>query len=297
MAPIVLFAYNRLDALVRTVTALQKNTLAGESDLFVFSDGPKRETDEQAVAGVRRYLRTIGGFKNVHLTEAPVNRGLAKSVINGVSEVIGRHGSVIVLEDDIVTAPNFLSFMNAALDFYGGAPSVYSISGYSLPILADKGSDVYFTLRSFSWGWATWADRWQGVDWDVSGYDTFRSDRRQRHRFNQMGSDLAKMLDDQMKGKINSWAIRWVFNQFLQQKYTVFPVVSKAENIGFAEGATHTKKGLNNRFRTSLDDTGKTAFTFPPEPALDPEILGQFTHYFSVPVRLRFKIKQIIASI
>ncbi len=118
LAPIVLFVYNRLSHTKQTVESLQKNYLADQSELFIFSDGPKNELDRQKVENVRKYLNSINGFKNIVIKESQENKGLANSVISGVSEIISKYGKIIVMEDDLVSAPGFLKFMNEALEFY-----------------------------------------------------------------------------------------------------------------------------------------------------------------------------------
>jgi hypothetical protein len=133
-APIILFVYNRLDNLTTTVQSLQRDPLAAESELFIFSDHPREEKDAAAVAGVRRYIRTITGFRGVCISEAPQNMGLARSVISGVSEVINRYGAAIVLEDDLVCSTNFLSFMNQALEYYRNDTRIFSVGGYTKPM-------------------------------------------------------------------------------------------------------------------------------------------------------------------
>ncbi|TDX01766.1 glycosyltransferase family protein [Dinghuibacter silviterrae] len=293
MAPIVLFTYKRPEALARTIEALQRNEGARESVLYVFSDGARAAQDAAAVAEVRAYLRGISGFRQIFIKEAPTNKGLAASVIDGVTEVIREHGRVIVLEDDLVTAPNFLAFMNAALDAYAGDPRVFSVSGYTLPVRA--AGDVYFTQRASSWGWATWADRWSSVDWAVEDYAQFSRDALARRRFNRIGSDLSDSLRKQMEGRIHSWAIRWVYNQFKQDKLSVFPTLSKVINIGFDGGATHTRRGQAGRFSTELDRGGALSWNFT-EPTLDPSTVKQFAAYYSLPVRLKYKLIQWLPS-
>ena len=152
IAPVALFAYNRLNHLQRTVAALQANTLAEESDLFIFSDGPKGANDETEVDRVRQYIRQIIGFKSVTIHDQQVNKGLADSIISGVSKIFSKYDKVIVLEDDLVTAPLFLKYMNSALTAYEHTDSIFLISGYSPKISTPWffKDDVYLTQRSSS---------------------------------------------------------------------------------------------------------------------------------------------------
>jgi hypothetical protein len=293
-APVCLFVYKRLETLERTVSSLRRNPLAEETDLYVFSDAARNKDSEHAVARVREYIRHIKGFKSVTVRCAPENKGLADSIISGVSSVASRRGKVIVLEDDLVVAPNFLKFMNDALDYYQDQPDVFSISGYSSPIKGYQDRDVYFTMRASSWGWATWYDRWQQIDWEVRDFAAFQTDARAQRQFNAMGSDLVLMLKRQMRGDINSWAIRWVYHQFKHQLFTVFPVRSKVANEGFGDGATNTLRLNEARFNTTLDNSGQTVFNFSKQPGLSPDIIRQFLRPYTLQTRLYYKLRTLL---
>lgn len=274
LAPILLFTYKRLETLKRTVAALQQNELSTESELFIFSDGAKKIEDEPAVNEVREFIKTISGFKSIKISEAEKNKGLANSIIDGVTKIINQYGKVIVLEDDLLTSPNFLLYMNQALNFYEKNPKVFSIAGYSynVPMLRKSWQkDYYATYRSSSWGWGSWKDRWNSVDWDMKNYKDFINEPAEIKRFYLLGRDANRLLKKQMEGKIDSWAIRMCFSQFKQHKFTIFPKVSKIQNIGFMPGATHTVKG--KRFLTILDDGEQKNFSFDEDVIINDKLL------------------------
>jgi hypothetical protein len=288
-APILIFVYKRLDTLQLSVNALQRNFLAKESEVFIFSDSAKGLKDQAGVSAVRNYLRTIDGFKQVHIIESATNKGLANSIIDGVTQVIRDYKKVIVLEDDLITSTNFLLYMNQCLDYYRRNTKVFSVSGFSFIIKGLSDQDIYFTQRASSWSWATWDDRWSEIDWDVKDYSSFRKSLRQRWAFNRMGSDMAGMLDKQMRGKMDSWAIRWCYHQFKKQSYTVFPAYSKVQNIGFVAEATHTHD-VPDRYATKLDDTSNMIFNFTDHIQLEPAIIKQFTSHYSISSRIKYKV-------
>ena len=295
LAPICLFTYNRLDLTQKTVRALQANYLAIKSDLYIFSDGP-RDKDIDKVNQVRSYLCTIEGFKTVNIFESELNKGLAESIIHGVSQVISKTGEVIVLEDDLLTSPDFLTFMNQALNFYKEESKVFSISGFTMPIHGVEIENVYFTQRASSWGWATWNDRWNAIDWEVRDYKNFMNSSKQRKAFNKMGTDLSSMLKKQMQGKINSWAIRWCYHQFKYNLYSVHPTASKIKNIGLSHSdATHTNEKFN-RFKTILETNQSDSFRFSNSIVLDDNIINQFVKPYSLFVRIKYKILNLIFS-
>lgn len=247
-ATIVLFVYNRPEHTRQTVEALARNLLAKESELWIFSDAAKDLDSADRVAAVRAYVNSLAArnwFSNVHVLEAEQNRGLAKSVITGVTQVIDMFGSAIVMEDDLVTAPDFLTFMNACLEFYRDNDKIGSISGYSAPVKIpeDYKDSVYIISRSCSYGWATWADRWQQVDWDVSDFKEFKKDIKARNRFDECGSDRYNRLRRQIESNINSWSVRFGYWQFRHGANTVYPVVSRVRNIGTDGSGVHDSTG------------------------------------------------------
>jgi len=257
LAPIILLAYNRLAHLQQTVISLQTNDLSKESDLFIYSDGPKNSEDSIKVKSVHDYLKTISGFKTIQIIEKEYNNGLANSVIAGVSEVLQKYPKVIVVEDDLQLSVDFLSFMNAALDFYSQNPEIFSISGYNFPIdiPTDYHHDVYLSYRASSWGWATWRDRWNKADWEVRDYQEFKKDKNDQRLFNRGGEDLTPMLHKQIKGLIDSWAIRWAYSHFKNDAYCVYPKKSFVINIGMDNSGRHAKK--STRFNTDLAESAR----------------------------------------
>ena len=295
--PVLIFCYNRFDCLEKTVESLAKNVLASQTDIIIFSDGPKGPEDRTKVRKVRDYLNSINQsqFKSLTIFKAIENKGLAKSIIDGVSEVLKCNEAVIVLEDDLLTSNNFLNFINQGLHEFKNNSKVISISGYTTPVKAPEGYqyDNYFTRRASSWGWATWKNRWDLVDWKVSDYKKIRFDILNRKKFNEMGSDMSQMLDKQMKGKISSWAIVWCYHQFKFDLISVYPLISKISNIGFGNEATHTK-GDDNRFATILDNSANQYFSFNPNVVLKNSFTKQFTKKFSLKSRIYYKLKRLI---
>ncbi len=241
-APIVLFVYNRPEHTKKTVETLLKNKEAAESELYIFSDAAKNEKAEAMVQKTRAYIKTITGFKEIHITERSENFGLAKSVITGVTEVVNCHGRVIVLEDDLLTSPYFLEYMNAALEKYEEEKKVFSITGYShFPNGNDKLPESYFLKVFSSWSWATWKDRWALFDADAKGWEKTKTDEKLRNAFDYEGCfDNSLMLKQHMEDHIiNSWAIRAYWTMFTHDEMTLFSNRRLCENIGFDGTGVH----------------------------------------------------------
>ena len=294
LSPIVLFTYLRLETLEKTINALAANIYASESDLIIYSDGAKFAKDIERVNEIRAFLKTIRGFKSLTIHESPTNKGLATSIIQGVSSVLTRYPSAIVLEDDLLTSTNFLAFMNASLGRFKEVKDVYSISGYSFDFPhVSSNIDGYFLNRSWSWGWATWSDRWNEIDWQLHDYSEFISNKVEVSKFARLGSDVNKMLSDQMQGKADSWYIRSTYHQFKIKGLAFYPSISKVNNEGFDSVATHNK-GLKTRFITNFDTSEKLSFTFPERIEINPIIQAAFSTKLGLKNRILNRIKEFL---
>lgn len=280
-APIIIFVYNRVDHVQQTVTALLQNIGAEKSEVFFFSDAPKNDSAVDAVQTVRRYLYTILGFKKITIIEREENYGLAKNIIEGVTDVINQYGRVIVLEDDLTSSTNFLCYMNSALNYYENRNDIFAISGYSgaLKSLQFYDKDTYLAYRPSSWGWATWKNQWENIDWAVTDFDDFINNKESISLFNRGGIDMTRMLKHYMQGKNNSWAIRWSYAMYKQEKYCIYPKISKIQNIGFGKDATHCSN--TNIYQTTLDSSANCEFNFTDALHPIPQISKDFRYQFS----------------
>ena len=290
LAPVVLFVYNRPEHTQRLLETLERNQQVEASELYIFSDAERGIKEADSVAEVRRKLEEYvpkSGFKKVHIEYAEKNRGLAASVISGVTKVIEEYGRAIVLEDDLLVSKDFLQYMNEALDFYCNEKDIWSISGYSFPmkVLRKYSHDIFYSYRGCSWGWATWKDRWETTDWNVSKYTDLLNDQKLQKKFNRGGNDLTVMLKNQMEGKLDSWAIRWCFSQSLAGKYTIYPKYSRVINEGCDGSGTHS--GISNEYSTKFEDS-IIACKFE-RLSIDRRIAREFKHKYSDTILKKIK--------
>lgn len=263
--PVILFVYNRIEHTKQTIDALGAVHNSTLIDLIIYSDGPKNDqTDIQKVEHVRSYLNHISKshpFKSIRLIDRAKNLGLSQSVLSGVTSVISQSQQAIVLEDDIVVSPTFYDIMNRLLEAYKNDLDVSSISGYMYPVQLPQSCDDFFLLkRASSWGWATWRDRWEKVDWDVKDYDQFIESRDLQRNFNEGGEDLTPMLIKWKKGLNDSWAVRWCYHHFKTSTYGIFPKTSIVSNIGHDGSGTHSKN--SNRYNQVLNSSTKLSLPF-----------------------------------
>lgn len=243
LAPIALFVYNRPSHTQQTLEALKKNHLAVQSELFVFSDGPKNENDRPYVAQVRGQIKQLNGFKQVTMQEQTRNQGLANSIVTGVTTILNQFETIIVLEDDIVTSPFFLDYMNDALQLYAQTPEVMHVSGHMFPTPFPL-PETFFYNDTLCWGWGTWQRAWQNFNPDAQNLlkkiRSHHPQRFDRHR------GYLQQLEANVSGKMKTWAVKWGASVYLKQGFCLQPKYSLTRNIG-ADGS-----GINRERNSSL---------------------------------------------
>lgn len=245
LAPIVLFVYNRPEHTRKTLEALSNNTLAAESSLFIFCDGVADSASDENRKNnelVKEVIASKAWCGRVEIITSTLNKGLANSVISGVSQIIKEFGKVIVLEDDLITSTTFLEYMNTALTLYENENKVFQIAGfsYNVPSIELNHKSFFLPLTS-TWGWATWNRVWENVDFECKDYDILKMDKELADKFNFEGSyDYKKMFIQQMEQqKVSSWGIRFYWNAFKNDSLILYPDVTLVRNIGWDGSGRH----------------------------------------------------------
>jgi hypothetical protein len=273
LAPIGISTYSRLQLLKKTIEALQKNVLAEHSELFVFSDAP-RSGDEKQVEAVRSYLRTITGFKEIHIFERKKNNRTANNR-RGIRMLLNRFGKAIFLEEDIVTAPGFLTFMNQALNNYESNDRIFSVVGFCPPIKipADYKHDVFFLRRFSGWGLGIWKNRFDHIKYITADeYEQFAANKQRVREFVKGGGeDMMVMLKADAYGEIDAGDVKAMYAQFISNQYTVYPTQSLVQNNGCDGTGTHCIK--TDRFNVILSN--KTTFHFSDKIVPDSRIIKE----------------------
>ena len=258
LAPIVLFVYNRPWHTKQTVEALQKNELAKESELFIYCDEAKNEDAGKSVDEVREYIDKVDGFKKVTIIKREKNWGLADSIIDGVTKIVNEYGKIIVLEDDLVTSPYFLKFMNEALEFYKDEEKVWHISGWNYPIDTNGLDDVFLWRLMNCWGWATWADRWRYYEKNIDKtMKEFSKEDIYKFNLDGVGGFWGQVVANK-ENKINTWAIFWYATIFKRDGLCLNPSQTFVDNIG------HDGSGINcgnvKHYKDNLNYSNSTSF-------------------------------------
>jgi len=284
-APVVLFVYNRPLHTEQALRSLQKNALAKETVLYVFADGPKEHAtaeDKKNIRETRTLFKELSGFKHVIVFEKEKNQGLAASVVAGVTEIVNKHGQVIVLEDDLLVSPHFLDFMNRGLYLYQDSPNVYSVTGFMFPVGGVEAKTVLLPYIS-TWGWATWKSKWEIFDTHMPDKAMIKHNPFLLSRFNLADYNYAGMLDLGNK----SWGIKWYFSVFIRNGLSVFPTQTLVNNIGFDGSGENcvaedsdTSFPLSEQIMVSHESTINLVF------------YSSFLNYFSNPKSKRKKFRR-----
>lgn len=275
-APIVVFAYRRPEHLRRTLLSLMECEGFADSPVIVYCDGPKSAEERPSIEATRQVAQDmLGSGAEYHFSEA--NRGLSRSVIRGVSEVTQRFGRAIVIEDDLLLATGFLVYMNSALDRYADDPEVHQVSGYMFDVPEFAGQrDALFLPLTVSWGWATWRHAWVAFDPEASGWERLLSDRELLLRFNLAGAyDYAAMLENQMTGRADSWAVRWYWTVFRGDGLVLFPPRSLVDNAGMDGSGTHGRGRMTSFGGEQRTPAQSGPIGMPVDVAVDPAQFAQ----------------------
>ena len=240
-APVILFAYMRPDHLRRALASLRANPESAATHLTVYCDAPKRPEHQPGVAEVRRVVDAIDGFASVTRVYRSENKGLANSIIQGVTDTLRAHDRVIVLEDDLVLSPHFLRYMNDGLACYRDDEQVASIHGYWYPTDAPL-PETFFIKGGDCWGWATWSRAWKHFDADGKRLLQQIHERKLAREMDYDGQyPHVRILEQHIAGRNDSWCIRWHASCFLAGMLTLYPSRSLVDNIGHDASGTHCR--------------------------------------------------------
>lgn len=282
VSPIVLFVYNRPHHTKKVIEALAAIELATSSEIFIFSDGPKQNPiDVEAVKQVRLYIHAISFFQKIQITERTENIGLSENIISGINSIFEQYDQAIILEDDTLPSPEFLKYMNEALEIYRNEITVGTVQGFQFPVNFDKNISSYFDYSVGCWGWGTWKNRW--VLFEPNGAKLLNQieEKELTNKFNLNNNyPFIELLKNQIEGKSNSWAIRWYASLFLKEKLNYYPCNSFIKNIGNDGSGTH------------IDKTNYSVLSFQKKVTAEKIQVKQDQQAFEVILKYRRKLKR-----
>ena len=281
LAPIILFTYNRLNHLKSCVNSLKKNKLSCESRIYIFSDGPKKNSDKSKIKKVRNYIKALKGFKKKIIIERKKNFGLAKNIIDGVTYTFKKEKKAIILEDDLIVNVFFLKFMNSSLNKYIKNKKIWHISGWNYNIKISSDYDCYFTRGMNCWGWATWKDRWRYFEKKPKKIiQTWTNKKIKEFNFDNSMNFYSQILRN-YSNQLNSWAIFWYATIFSKKKLCINPIKTFTQNLGISTSATNTKS-IEHIFNSKLTTFKYQSFVYPNKVVEDKEIYKKIRRSFKL---------------
>tara|TARA_A100001015_G_scaffold222430_1_gene250497 strand:- start:786 stop:1697 length:912 start_codon:yes stop_codon:yes gene_type:complete len=292
---IVFFVYNRADHLKKTILSLKKNKQYRNYDIVIFGDGPKNKLDKIEIEKVKLEVENINGFKSKKMFFSFKNKGLAKSVVDGINKVFKMKNieSIIVLEDDLNFNKYFLDYMSKALYNYKDNKNIGSVTGYSFFKKDPRYKDnLYLSPRHSSWGWGTWKNQWKKFIWKRNWVKEKFKKKKIREKINMGGKDLSIMLKQQIDYKIDSWSIIFDLNCSINGLYCVCPKKSLVENTGLDNSGTHCKNDISLNLNFDKNYQVKKF----PKLEVDTNIIKDVQRLFEVSIsqKIKNKFKQII---
>jgi hypothetical protein len=248
--PVAVFTYNRPRHTHSALEALSRCAGLEQCSVYLFSDAPRGADQAAQVSETRAVLRQWASKLRATLVERSENLGLSKSIVSGVSSLCNEYGQVIVLEDDLIVSPDFLTYMVSALERYESEAQVMQIAGCTLASPSSLTQDAFFLPVTTTWGWATWRRAWQQFSWLPQDLATARTESQWLERFNLHGTyNYLQMLDDRLAGRNDSWGILWWYAVSRQRGLVLYPKRNLVQNIGFDGSGIHCGEG---NFETSL---------------------------------------------
>lgn len=284
-SPVAIFVYNRLNNTSKTIDHLSRNTLARETDVFVFSDGGKDEDSWKLVNAVRTFLRDFetseaNTFHSFTIVERSENIYLEKNIISGINQVLEQHETVIVLEDDICTSPYYLEYMNSAFELYKDEKRVMHVAGFTNLDLTENpvegySDEFYFTPHMSGWGWGTWRDRWQEHFVHYQTEDEALEGMDEQDRMNMQYGGVFPCLKSLKKDPI-PWDICWEIAIYKSGGLCLTPAHTMVRNIGLKNGTHFRSFSMLMRYEFDREPLQRPIGLVLREPKTNPQIEDRF---------------------
>ena len=283
--PIVVFAYNRATQLRMVLERLVDAENIERHDVIVYIDGPKRERDVEGVAQVEQAVKQVreNRLPRLEIVRREKNYGCQKNISTAITSVINQYGCVIVVEDDVLVSRTFLTYMDAALEFYKDDERIWGVNGHQCPYMRIPQSypyDIYLSPRNLCTGWATWADRWNGVDFEIRDWPDFIANAENRQRVENAGIDIRDMLDKHYRGKLNSWALPCTYYMIKNNLYMIEPRRPLTKNVGFGIESVHCgnreEMWAHQKYYNFLPNLVRDILS-------EPKIMSQFKYVYNDP--------------
>lgn len=253
--PILIICFNRPQYVLNQIASLKN---VSPEKIYLFSDGARNMEEENKVNEVRNlYLSNIQWECEIKTNFQNNNLGCSEGPIKAMKWFFHNETKGLILEDDIIPTTDFFNFIDFMLDYYADNKKIISISGCNLN---HNTSHVFYSKIMNMWGWGTWSDRFDLIDFELNNYKNLRFKQlsltyKLRRTFFDIDIEWAnhwkRILDKTIKNDKNTWwDYQFIYNQIHYNKLSVFPPRNLIENVGFENDATHTSN--NEAFLSKL---------------------------------------------
>lgn len=300
--PVAFFAYNRPIHTIKSLNSLSACHRKEDFEFYFFLDAAKSTSDAPSVEETRKVLIEKSETFSAKVISRRSNLGVAKSIVDGVSSLCESHGRVVVIEDDLTVAPDFLHFMASALEYYQDCPEVMQVGAYTIaPPSEPRNEDAFLLPVTTAWGWATWASAWTKFSWIPEGWPGSFEDSEWRARFEINGAaDYVSMLEETLEGRNDTWDIFWWYAVSRNAGEVVYPLRSLVSNEGFDGSGIHCGMGTQpgqNKISMMANSLPLT-LAFPSKLSHHPADLEMLERALrrqkELPTRVKSKIKSLL---
>lgn len=243
--PIAIIIFNRPN---ETHELLKSVLNAKPKKIYIISDGPRSVDEVCLVNKTRATVDTMldGTGIQVFKIYSKHNMGCMKRVSSGLNVVFKKEEWAIILEDDCIPDSSFFEYCEYYLNYYKNNDRYMSICGTRFPATGVNEENLV-SKYPICWGWATWARAWAHYDPNMEKVEDLEFNIFLKKLFGSTRASLywKYILRNTQKGKINSWAYRWMLSCWSNDGLSIVPSVNLISNIGVGANATHTKSDSN----------------------------------------------------
>lgn len=245
-APVLLIFFNREDEVLKVINAIRK---CAPGKMYIASDGGRTEKEHKRILQLREKVKeSIDWECQLNYLFSDKNLGCQWGPITAINWVFEKEERCIILEDDCLPDISFFEYCDQLLERYADNESVWMISGENY--LDDDEmfgqADYTFSLRTDTWGWATWKRAWKKCDFNLQKWPVYKKEKVLSRTYYMRNYDeleyMTGQLDNIYKKKDRSiWDYQWRFHMIINNGLCIIPRSNLIDNIGWGKYATHTK--------------------------------------------------------
>ncbi len=245
-APVLLIFFNREEEVFQVIDAIRK---CAPKSMYIACDGGRTEKEHMRILQLREKVRkSIDWDCKLHCFFSDNNLGCQWGPVSAINWVFENEDRCIILEDDCVPDTSFFGYCDQLLEKYADHENVWMISGenYLKDDFIFENSDYIFSLRTDTWGWATWKRAWEKCDFNLCRWPAYKKEKVLSHTYYMKNYDeldyMTKQLDNIYKKRDKSiWDYQWRFHMIINSGLCIVPRKNLVKNIGWGKHATHTK--------------------------------------------------------